>query len=162
MLCWLLKRPAKLHTGTMVRLARLTRSTARSRALVFWFLFKTWHERIGRSSLVLQVNMRACFVSVALHSETAKIGHVVACFTHILKSNHIQFTDLFLFLQAVWRKSACDYLPIREMGCSCFAVVCYIISCLVAAQMCRPFAELFIGMQVEKGEGKEWKRRRCL
>lgn len=43
--------------------------------------------------------VRARFPSVAPHAGIGKTGHVVSCFSHILKSNSTQLTDLFLFFQ---------------------------------------------------------------
>lgn len=39
------------------------------------------------------------FPSVAPQAGIGKTGHVVSCFSHILKSNSTQLTDLFLFFQ---------------------------------------------------------------
>lgn len=120
------------------------RPTARSGALVSQFIFKK--QGMKDSGKVIQCySLRyvcACFLSVALHAGTGKIGHVVSCFSLILKSNS---TQLFLFLQFGQRRSWCALLPSREMaflGLQSFAVSFPVVS----AQMGRAFPELFIGV----------------
>lgn len=79
------------------------------------------------------------------------------CFSHILKSNSTQFTDLFLLLR--WRKSDYIYLPVREINVFCSHLLrSFLPTCCPKAKI---FAKWFIRMEEEKGEGKEWKTRRC-
>lgn len=70
------------------------------------------------------------------------MGHLVLCFSYILKSNS---TQMFLFLQFGWKISGCVLCPTREMvflGLQSFAVPFLVVS----AQANGTFPELFIGM----------------